>query len=539
MFGLFHDYRVALLDASFFVSRFSESVRRGLEAVNVYVADTFNAEVEQYKALIPTSKRSVYEENIAFLTQKKQLKTLNLASFGEAGRGVHNDTWGVLTLMVGMNAKFVLVTADQLLIQRVVLHDLNVDIYDLSANEFIYYREFFSYKERFELREEADSVTSYDEDTYAAEKSKLYRKNGSPIILGKEIKSGLEANLYFVDGAPNQIAKIFKKDRLSRGKYQNILRIQNINKTLDISWALFPLDVVFYDVNCTMPAGFTESYAHTSEDLDENPLYLGDVDLSDEYLNTHISASLELCIQVVRQVHYLNSFGFLVSDFNKANFALIPGSNDCIQMWDTDSFGNESFFSGYCEGSRTSREYDISKKDGAIDFCSEALYLFAFSMLALGDAPVSEFTGKFKYDNPNYGALYRKVLFPDNLWKLFEEVFRGEKEPSVEVLLQQLHTALQERKSNPAMDLTYKVLLDDVIEDEEEEPIPAPTPVPTPKPNPGPTPGPKPGSTPGPVPGPNPEPPEDPGDEPMPEWLKVAMIAVAAVGFVLLLMSQI
>ena len=193
------------------------------------------------------------------------------------------------------------------------------------------------------------------------------------------------------------------------------------------------------------------------------------------------------------------------------NFALRQGNSDCIQMWDTDSFGYETFFSGYCAGSKTSREYDITKKDGAIDFCSEALYLFAFSVLSLGDAPISEFSGKFKFDNPNYGALYRKDLFPDNLWRLFEEVFRGEKEPSVEVLLQQLHIALQKCRTYPTSDKTYKELLSEVIET-----IPEPTP--------------------GPIPEPTPDPP-GPTDEVMPGWLKAILIA-AAVSFVLFLMSN-
>lgn len=465
--GLFENYRVALLDSSFFVSKFSESVQIGLEDVNVYVADTFNAEIEQYKAVLSSSKSAAYEANIIFLNHTKQLKTLNLESFGDKGKSIHNDTWGVLTLLVGMNAKFVLITADQLLIQRVVLHNLNVDIYDLNKNTFIYHNEFSSYRGRFEFNVNASWAASTSRDDHVTEKSTLYRRNGSPVVLGKEIKSGLEANLFLVDGNPNLIVKVFKKDKLSANKYKNIVKIQNINRTLDIPWALFPIEVVFYDANCTIPAGFTESYARTKGDLDENPLYLGDIDLPDDYLNTHISASLELCLKVVRQVHYLNSYGFLVSDFNMGNFALSQANSNCIQMWDTDSFGYETFFSGYCAGSKTSREYDITKKDGAIDFCSEALYLFAFSVLSLGDAPISEFSGKFKFDNPNYGALYRKELFPDNLWRLFEEVFRGEKEPSVEVLLQQLHVALQKCRNYPASDKTYKELLGEVIEESE------------------------------------------------------------------------
>ncbi len=303
--GLFQNYRVALLDSSFFASKFTEEVQNGLEEVNIYVADTFNAEIEEYKVLLSSSKSATYEANIIFLNHSKQLKTLNLDSFGEKSKNIHNDTWGVLTLLVGMNAKFVLITADQLLIQRVVLHNLNVDIYDLTKNEFIVYQEFSSYKYRFEFNVNSSWMVSDGKENHATEKTVLYRRHGSSVVLGKEIKSGLEANLFFVEGNPNLIAKIFKKDKLSANKFKNITRIQGINKSLDIPWALFPVDIVYYDANCTIPAGFTESYARTKEDLDENPLYLGDVDLPEEYLKTHISTSIDLCLKVVRQVHYL------------------------------------------------------------------------------------------------------------------------------------------------------------------------------------------------------------------------------------------
>lgn len=465
MTGLFENYRIALLDASFFVSPFPESVQRSLQDINVYVADTFRAEIEQYKAILSPHRSSVYEDNIAFLNCTKQLKTLNLNSFGDRGTHIHNDTWGVLTLLVEMNAKFVLITADQLLIQRVVLHNLPVDIYDLNKNAFSYYSEFPLYGYQFELTADASEAAFVDRSDFAAEKSVLYRRIGSPVVLGPKIKSGLEATLFHAADNPDLIVKVFKKGRLSASKFNNIVKLQNANRILDISWALFPIDIVFYDAECSIPAGFTESYAVTFGDLDENPLYLGNVDLPDEYLGTHLSSSLELCLQIVRQVRYLNRFGFLVSDFNMGNFALSRQNSVCVQMWDTDSFGYETFFSGYCAGCKTGRDYDIATKVGAIDYCNEALYLFAFSLLSLGDAPISEFTRKFKFDNPAYAAKYRKYLFPENLWQLFEDVFRGKKEPSAEVLLQQLHLALQKCRTCPAVDMTYKELLGTVIEE--------------------------------------------------------------------------
>lgn len=502
--GLFDNYRVAVLDASFFTGEFSKSVQRDLENVKIYVADTFSAEVDQYKAVLPKGKRAVYDANIAFINQTKQLVTLNLESFGEQGKGLHNDTWGLLKLLASLNAKFVLITADKLLIQRVVLHDLRVDIYDLDHNTFLRCDDFPLYQDIFELSGTEQDAHSAQKDVRVTEKGKLYRRNGDPVVLGKEIKSGLEANLYLVEEKPNQIVKVFKKGRLSENKYRNIVNIQNMNKILDITWALFPIDLVFYDPECVCIAGFTETFAETSGNLDDNPLYLGEINLADEYLNTRVSASLELCIKIVRQVRYLNSFGFLVSDFNMANFALHEEKSNCIQMWDTDSFGYGNFFSGYCADDATSREYDISKKTGAMEFCQEALYAFVFTTLSLGDAAISEKGRKFKYDKPNYHSIFRKNFFPENLWNLFLEVFRGEKEPSAEVLLQQLCVALQRCRDYPATDKTYKELLpnvDDVADDEGDKE-------------------------------------KDEAPPPPPNWFKIALIGSAAIGLVLYLLSN-
>lgn len=47
--GIYDEYKIALLDSSFFVSNFSEGVKNGLNNIKVYVADTFNSEIEQYK----------------------------------------------------------------------------------------------------------------------------------------------------------------------------------------------------------------------------------------------------------------------------------------------------------------------------------------------------------------------------------------------------------------------------------------------------------------------------------------------------------
>lgn len=469
--GIFNEYKIALLDSSFFVSNFSEGVKKGLSNIKVYVADTFNSEIAQYKLVLSSKRRNIYDSNVRFLNENMRLNTLNLDSFGAQSEKLHNDVWGLLTLLVGLNAKFVVITANQVLIQKIVLNELKVDIYDLNVDDFIKYSSFSTFKSRYRFTEV--TWTTALMDVKVAENSTLYCKDHSQVILAKEIKTGLEANLYLVKGKSDSIAKIFKKDKLSAIKLKNIKRLCGINEKLDIDWAIFPTEVLYYDANCTRPAGFIEDYVSTGDNLDDNPLFLGDpFNVTEEFLSKKQSYAVDLCLKVVRQVCYLNTYGFYISDFNLGNFATIKNNDKNIQMWDTDSFGYESFFGkcfspNYAE-SKNHPKYDTSTKEGAIDICNDALYQFVFSVLSLGDSPISEHTGKFKYDNPNYFAISKKKFFPQNMWRHLENVFRGNKAPSAEALLQQLIITSNQLHQNPATDKTFKQLFAEMIPGYEE-----------------------------------------------------------------------
>lgn len=469
--GIYDEYKIALLDSSFFVSIFSEGVKKGLSNIKVYVADTFNSEIEQYKLVLSSKRQSIYDSNVRFLNENMRLNTLNLDSFGAQSEKLHNDVWGLLTLLVGLNARFVVITANQALIQKIVLNGLKVDIYDLNVDGFIKYSSFSTFKSRYKFTEA--TWTTPPMDVKVAENSTLFCKDHSRVTLAKEIKTGLEANLYLVKGKSGSIAKIFKKDKLSASKFQNIKRLCGINEKLDIDWAIFPTEVLYYDSNCTSPAGFIEAYVSTGDNLDDNPLFLGDpFNVTEEFLSKKQSYAVDLCLKVVRQVCYLNTYGFYISDFNMGNFATIKNNDKNIQMWDTDSFGYESFFGkffspNYAE-SKNHPKYDTSTKEGAIDISNDALYQFVFSVLSLGDSPISEHTGKFKYDNPNYFAISKRKFFPQNIWRHLETVFRGEKAPSAEALLQQLIITSNQLRQNPATDKTFKQLFAEVIPGYEE-----------------------------------------------------------------------
>lgn len=457
MSELSNGYKIALLDSAFFSSEFTPEVKNGLSSIKVYVANSFNAEIEQYKEVLSDERRSAYEKNVAFL-ETLNPKKLNMDSTGDKKREINNDTWGMISLLVSLKAKFVVVTSNKILIQRIILNSLDADIYDLNENRFIHSAEFESVRSRYEISN-AVLAPLPAFSFKISESSILFCTNGNRVTLGDEFNSGLEANLYRIKGRNDLIAKVFKKGKLSREKLANILDLVGMNEKMGISWAIFPRDILYYDEACTIPAGFIEKYVKTDENLDRNPLFLGDINLPERYLNMRQSTAIELAIKIVRQVCYLNSYGFFISDFNIGNFATVANNNKTIQMWDTDSFGFNNYFSGYCAGNQTSCEYDTTKKLGAIDYCIDALYLFVFSLLSLGDPPISEYSGKFKYDNPNYPFLFRKCLFPDNLWELFTEIFRGGKVPSAETLLEHLSVAYNDLSENPSKNKTYGELL--------------------------------------------------------------------------------
>lgn len=151
MSALFQNYKIALLDSSFFSSEFTNEVKSGLSAIKVYVANSFNAEIEQYKFVLSDERRKAYERNVAFLQQKMKLNTLNLDSAGDKKQEINNDTWGMISLLVGLKAKFVVVTANKILIQRIILSSLDADIFDLNENRFILARDFDNLHSQYEI----------------------------------------------------------------------------------------------------------------------------------------------------------------------------------------------------------------------------------------------------------------------------------------------------------------------------------------------------------------------------------------------------
>ncbi|MDO4615221.1 MAG: hypothetical protein Q4B15_06285, partial [Lachnospiraceae bacterium] len=474
MSGLFFDCHVALLDVSFFRKEFSDTLKEELKKLNVYVAGTFISVCGQYQSMLAEDKKKILQSNLSFINEALELKTVELSTFGDMSSGLNNDTWGILTLLDRLKGKFVFVTGNSMLIEKTILQRIHADIYDLNQEKMIRFEEFPEYERRIQffegrrwmLNKNASRILPDEKKVQVSEGSRLYLAGEAAITLGSEVRSGLESSIYKVSGTASLVAKVFKTGKFSGGKYLTLMRNQGIDRELETPWANFPKALLYFDSDCTIPAGFTEAYTICEGDLDSRSLYLGDLDALTYELDTKLSSTVNLCRHVVRQVGYLEQYGYLISDYNPGNFAFRKDGN--MQMWDTDSFGYGRYFSGFCSGAKLLRDYDTSRKEEAMAFCTDALYQFVFSVCSLGDTAISDFSGQFKYDKVNYPARYRREFFPGNLWKLFEETFRLEREPSTELLLQELSLAEAELGQMPGNNRSYRNILDQIFEVKEE-----------------------------------------------------------------------
>lgn len=465
-FVSFEGYNLAVLDASFYCQPIPTQVLEELKKVKVVISNTFDFELEQYSKILPQESKEVYESNIQLINDV--INQYNI-SFNKLSPKIfcdlNDDVWGLVNYLEKCNYKYIIITGNELLIQRIILHKINSDIFNINSNQLITFEDFDEYEKLFEFKNFQWSIQPESYDSLGTD-DVVYTESGKPILLGKEVNSGSEAVLYRLKNDSSHIAKIFRKNSFSPNKYKNTKKILDIKILNELNWALFPTDILYFDQNRSIPVGIVEKFAPKSTGLDKNTLYIGELsELSEEDKKTRVSDSIDICIKLTRQIILLNSLGFIISDFNMGNFALNPNNADNIQMWDTDSFGFSQYFSGYCSGDPTTREYDISKKIEAIDFCNESLYLFVFIVMSLGDTPISQFSpGMFKYNNENYAAIYRKKFFPSKLWGLFDDVFNNKRYPSVEILLRTLIESKRELIKNEQNNLSYGELLKKIEE---------------------------------------------------------------------------
>ena len=448
----FREYDLVTLDASCFLApEMESSLLDGLRESRVYVSATFEAEATAYKELFPVQHMASYK---ALISHFPKIRTPDR----------RQSTWEMICNFASAGRHIAVVTGNRLLIERIILEDapsIHADIYNLFDKEWIPYGEFQSMREVLELvKDERSQVPPQAEAIGYG--TPLYPSSGGEVYLsrldGQQI-SGTESQLFGVENENHErlgLAKIFRTGNLTPGKCEHLQQMKAFANTANLPWCLFPKEILYRDESRQIFAGILEDYAADVHTLYERRLYHGDLSLPED-LSMKLSDNLRVCYYLVRQVCYLNNYGFFISDFNLKNFALRPDDPEHILMFDTDSFGYGNFFSGFrAAGSSTANRYDTTKKTGALEFCEDSLHVAVFSLLSLGSPPIyaKGNTRVFRFDE-NIEDRWRKNLFPEKLWSYFESAFRARKFFSAEMLLLELSESLKRLKEHPEEDLSY------------------------------------------------------------------------------------
>ena len=464
----FHDYEFVILDASYFLlrERGAELAER-LSESRVYVPVTFEAERRAYRELLPDKRRASYD---AFTRALSGYKTPDRPQ----------SAWEMARSVSARGKSLCVVTGNRLFIERMILEDeapLKADIFDLSRMEWILCEEFSQLRTKLEFQKEELSEVPPPKETIGYGTT-LYKSDGEEIRLcklGEGRMSGAESELYGVEDFSGEnigIAKIFRTGNLTPGKCRHLHQMTEAARRIEAPWAFFPTDTLYRDETRRIFAGILEDYAGESHTLYERRVYQGDLS-SNEELSMRLSDNLRLCFNLVRQICFLNHYGFFVSDFNLKNFALSEeepnplskGESNRVLMFDTDSFGFQNYFSGFhAAGSSTANVYDTTTKRGALGFCDDALYVSVFTLLSLGSPPiyVKEQARLFRFDEKPEDD-FKRLLFPERLWRFFENAFRVRKSFSAEMLLWELSEALRDLDRRPEDNFEYGPKLEEIF----------------------------------------------------------------------------
>ena len=480
MTGRFELYNVVLIDSSLFPRTLSDELINGLKSIkNVYVTGTFHAETSELMELLSPADKANCENNLRLLNTIIHPKEMNLSEFPD----MNCDVWDFLALSATRpNAdKMLIITANQALIQRVVCSRFSMDIYDLNKSCFISHKDYRTLDKEYSV-DNNDKPVCDIAFKGLREGARLYavRREGKineTVTLGSMLGDGTggEGNVYHLTGRySNEVAKILKSGQFPGNKYLVTTEMVRNPRFGAIEWTEFPTGILYADAACTQPVGIMERYTETHSSLYDDELFFGDTgNWSSALLSVRVVDLLYLCKCITRQICFLNMLGVLVGDYNIKNFdypaslrsaqAGHPQNGVCryIQMWDSDSFGYNNYFSGYMADVNC-KHYDITRRLDILNLCNDELYTFLFQILTLGDNPYNPVTGRFNYEDENYGEYARREFVPKSIWNAFERFFTGKSTSSPQMMLYLLHNELKKREASPEIDITYKDIVGNI-----------------------------------------------------------------------------
>ena len=468
------DYEYVVLDASSLMFDIPEELWDRFEDDPALISQTFNSEYRAYLNLFPM--RQLLSGNYRRLECKVRIADL----FREEDynrMGLNRDAMGLLRLLCGISTRHIsaqrsclLVTGDLSQLQYISACAVPADILYLRENCLFTAENTDELKERFEDREEEDQ----DMSGFAHGKNPTaYSSEGDPIPL-KSVQDRKESSrIYETDDG--RYAKIFHEERLTRHKIRHVEKLVEFHRQLsdaqmDLSWLLLPSELLYAEAESKNQVGYLMTKAENNEKL-TNVLPV-DMPIGELLWNLNCTTSykeyLYLAWLITHQVSYLKTYNLWPSDFNLENFALCdpkqenssaPSHYRKLYMWDTDSICWNGYMDrGTSEGvekhwylsNRWARDQHPPEgkyytKEYRIDeACAISLYQCVFYILSLGMYPYGKYrqdSDQFCFDQLTLEDRDYVFFIPENLRKLFHDVFVCRHAPSVPCLLYELEIA--------------------------------------------------------------------------------------------------
>lgn len=493
------DYSQVIVDGSNFINRFPDTLAKELTGSQYYTSASFNAECKSYLMHMTQEQRQVFTDNFQVLKQGK-------AQILERS----DDLWSGLDYVSRSGRSILLITSNLLLIEKIVLRDLRLDIYNLHQMQFMPRSGFAGFRKLYTCEQDREiprekrvrlfnpddgSVDVYDETRWIRN---LQRET--------VLKDGLEAYLYEDPADPQLVAKLFTPARRTDAKLSHVKNLVTLNRErMHCDWAALP-EQMLYLKQGGKPLGFLMRRFKGYRSLE--------VAVKRERTEEKkVATILDWCLMLATQAAYLGVFGIYITDYSDYNF-LIPdddAEDRHIVMLDTDSFCRDSYFGGRFDNEIKNwsildvlRDRAADKAD-LIDMSTRLLFAEIFYIVTAGYRP---------YDKPDHYVHdvidcsmeedgFFRYVFPGELLDLMDRVLRDvrkpEKVPSADGMIDILFRTVQ-TLADQEPDLTYQTLLqrhrDGIcweINGLEKNPEPEPDPIQEPEPvrDPVPTPAPR------------------------------------------------
>lgn len=507
MDGTYADYEYVVLDASILMHELPEELLDHLAEYPALIAQTFDSESRAYLNLLPEWKRPLFFANQRKIERKVRFTEM----FREEQyirRALNRDALGLLHLLSGISTRNVseqrsclLVTGDLSQIQQVVFHAIPADILYLPENRLFTAEDTKELKAQFHYGEKRQKDKHMEVFPHG-EKPTAYDANGNPIQLKRVMDRRGSSRIY--ETPDGRYAKIFHEDRQTLNKMRHIMKLVQFHEQLrrenmDLDWLLLPTELLYMELTdddgaYLSPIGYLMNKAGNTKDL-KTVLLLDKLDEDDiiwkNHCKVHYGEYLHMAWMITHHTAYLKTYNLWPSDFNLANFALcdpkkekstLPSHYRKLYMWDTDSI----CWNGYIDHStseglekhryisnRWAPKLEPPMKDYKIEEESyaNALYQCVFWILSLKQYPYGDERGKveqFCFDWLSLDKRDQFFLIPENLRRLFHDVFVCGHPPSVSCLLYELERARNEM--NMTLEEHYPMALEKALAGENFRP---------------------------------------------------------------------